>query len=110
MKKKKQILKATLALMLLSAFMLPVSMQFFHVFEGHQHEICTATDTHLHQDSPDCGVCDFHFAPLQYDIAPYADAVEPVVPTKHQSRYDPRQFSSPLFLNIRLRAPPYILG
>ena len=103
-------MKTTLVVVLLSAFMLPVTMQFFHVFEGHQHEICTSTDTHLHQDSPDCGVCHFHFAPYQYDIIDYACAIVPIVPTKHQTHFYSQQFSSPLFLNIRLRAPPQILG
>lgn len=99
-----------MAFLLLSAFMLPVTMQFFHLFDGHEHEVCKIQDTHIHQDNPDCAVCHFHFAPFQYDAVVYFQNIDPVVPIKYVGYYSSRQFSSPLQTNTQLRAPPQLLG
>lgn len=107
---RKQIVKTIVALMLLSAFMLPVTMQFFHVFEGHGHEVCKIQDTHLHQDNPDCAVCHFHFAPFQYNVTAYSHAIDPAVLMQYEGYFSPQTFSSPLQTNTRLRAPPQVLG
>jgi len=107
---KKQLVKISVALLLLSAFVLPVTMQFFHTIEGHGHEICKSKDKHLHQASQDCAVCHFHYVPFQYTIAEYSFSIALVIPTKHQVFFAPQQFSSPLTSNTRLRGPPQILG
>lgn len=103
-------MKVILAILLLAVFLAPVATQFSHVVEGHEHEVCTSNDTHLHQNTTDCAVCHFQFAPFQYDVAQYSDTVDIVIPTKYQGLFSPEKFSSPLFLLSRLRGPPQILG
>lgn len=106
---KRPLVKISVALLLLVAFMLPVTMQLFHSLEGHGHEICKSKNTHLHQASQNCAVCDFHYVPFQYAIADFFPSESLVIPSQHQVYFVPRQFNSLISSNTRLRGPPQIL-
>jgi hypothetical protein len=103
---KKQLGKNIAALLLFVALMLPTAIQFFHIFEGHEHIACTEVSTHIHQDVPDCHICDFHLATFNYDIAEYPNLLLPKIPVKIKANFASLQFHSFKITNTQLRAPP----
>jgi hypothetical protein len=98
-------LKITSSMMMLT-LMLPLSLQFLHIFESHQHKVCDDITTHLHKDAPDCDLCDFHFSPFDYTFTELPKLVAV------QILYLPAKFTGPLLFNnlndstAQLRAPP----
>jgi len=48
------------------AILFPTAIQLEHVFEDHQHVVCKEVKTHLHESTPDCSLCDFHFSSFHY--------------------------------------------
>lgn len=51
---------------LVFALMLPTCVEFSHLFENHEHEVCHEQTTHLHKDAPQCHSCDFYSSSFQY--------------------------------------------
>jgi len=103
---KKQIGKNIVALLLFVALMLPTTVQFFHMFEGHEHITCTEKRTHLHKSTTKCEICSFHFASFNYDLAKYPDLLLPIIPVKIETNFASLQFHSFKITNTQLRAPP----
>lgn len=103
---KKQIGKNLAALMLLVAFMLPTAVQFYHSFEGHEHNTCTEQKTHIHKTVSKCEICSFHLASFNYDVAEYPDLVLSTIPVKIEADFASLQFHSFKITNTQLRAPP----
>jgi hypothetical protein len=103
---KKQIGKNIAALLLFVALMLPTAIQFFHVFEGHDHIACTEQTTHIHKSSVKCEIGHFHLASFNYDIYQYPVLLQPDIPVKIEADFASLQFHSFKITNTQLRAPP----
>ncbi len=103
---KKQLGKNIAALLLFVALMLPTAVQFVHMFEGHEHISCKDVTTHIHQDVPDCHICDFHLASFNYDIAEYPNLLLANIPLKFEANLASLRFHSFKITNTQLRAPP----
>ncbi len=103
---KKQIGKNIVALLLFAAIMLPTAVQFFHVFEDHEHIVCNEKSTHIHESISKCDICDFHLASFNYDLAKYPDLELPKIPVKNDVNFASLQFHSFKTTNTQLRAPP----
>lgn len=103
---KKQIGKNIVELLLFAALMLPTAVQFFHMFESHEHITCTETATHIHKSITKCEICSFHLASFNYDLAKYPDLLLPKIPVKVDVNFTSLQFHSFKITNTHLRAPP----
>ncbi|MCX2679384.1 hypothetical protein OOZ15_05460 [Galbibacter sp. EGI 63066] len=106
MEYKKQIGKNIVALLLFAALMLPTAIQFFHMFEGHEHITCSEKTSHIHKSITKCDTCDFHLVSFNYDIAKYPDLLLPKIPVKINVDFASLQFHSIKITNTQLRAPP----
>ncbi|MGY8886655.1 MAG: hypothetical protein ACKVGT_07535 [Flavobacteriales bacterium] len=93
-------------LLLFAALMLPTAVQFFHLFEGHEHITCSEKTTHIHKSNTSCDVCDFQVASFSYDIAKYPDVIAPKIPVGVDLNGTSLQFHSFIITNTQLRAPP----
>ena len=103
---KKQLGKNIAALLLLVALVLPTAIQFFHLFEGHEHLACTKQQTHIHKSIVKCEICSFHLASFNYDIIEYTDFLLPEIPVKIEANFASLQLRSFKITNTQLRAPP----
>lgn len=105
---KKQIGKNVITLLFLAVLMLPTAIQFFDMFEDHEHITCTEKTTHIHKSIEKCDVCDFHLVSFNYDIAKYPDLLLSKVPLKVDENFASSQFHSFNITNTQLRAPPVL--
>ena len=98
------------AIALVFVLMLPASVQFSHLFEGHEHEICTEQTTHLHEDQTQCELCDFFSTAHEYTIpvAPSYTAV--LLPNSKKHTTATVSFFSSKRTLKQLRAPPSIFS
>ncbi len=103
---KKQIGKNVITLLLFAALMLPTAIQFFDMFEDHEHIACTEKTTHIHKSIASCDVCDFHLVSFNYDVFKYPDLLLPNIPIKVDANFASLQFHSFKITNTQLRAPP----
>lgn len=103
---KKQLGKNLAALVLFAALMLPTAVQFFHMFEGHEHVACLEQKTHLHESIVKCEIVNFHLASFNYDIAEYPELAIPTIPVKVETNFASLQFHSFKITNTKLRGPP----
>ena len=102
----KQFGKSIVALLLFVALMLPTSVQFFHIFDEHEHISCTEKTAHIHKLVTKCDICDFHLASINYDIAKYPDLLLPKISDKVDVNFTSHQLHSFKITNTQLRAPP----
>ena len=95
---------------LVFALMLPTCVEFFHLFENHEHEVCLEQTTHLHTDAPECHSCDFYSSSFQY-LLPENYVNTLVLPTQSikVTVSVVALFSKKITLK-QLRAPPSILS
>jgi len=103
---KKQIGKNIVALLLFAALILPTAVQFFHIFEGHEHIACIEKGIHIHKSNTECEICSFNLASFNYDIAKYPDLLIPKIPVKVDENLQPLQLHFFNITNTQLRAPP----
>ena len=110
MDSKNHILKYLGVIALVFALMLPTSVEFFHLFENHEHEVCHEQTTHLHKDAPECHSCDFYSSSFQY-ILPEKYVNTLIFATQSIKVTVPlvALFSKKITLK-QLRAPPSILS
>lgn len=107
MKYEIQIGKNIVALLLAVALMVPSTIQFFHMFEGHEHITCTEKVTHIHKSVTKCEVCNFHLASIDYQVVEYPDLLVPRIFEKVDETFTSSQFHSLYITNTQLRAPPF---
>lgn len=60
------ILRIISAVVLSVALILPITVQFIHIFEHHPHVLCTDYTVHLHEQKTDCPICDFHLSSFTF--------------------------------------------
>ncbi|WP_165748139.1 hypothetical protein [Cellulophaga sp. Z1A5H] len=113
MKKTNYISKALTAVFLLLFMMLPLAIQFVHSFENHEHTTCKDQDnqnTHIHQKSLDCHICDFHFFSFTYDLSSYPELVKTTFSLKVTNSFTTQFINSFNNNNTFLRGPPSFLA
>lgn len=108
MEYRKQIGKNILALLLFTALLLPTAVQFFHVFEAHEHITCKEKTTHIHKTINKCDTCDFYLTSFNYDIAKFPNLQLPKINTAVNTKLTSLQFHSFIITNTQLRAPPIL--
>jgi len=106
MDNKKQIGKNIVTLLLFAALMIPTAVQFFHIFEGHEHIACAEKGIHVHKSNTECEICSFHLASFDYDIAKYPDLLIPKIHVKVDENLKPLKLHFFKITNTQLRAPP----
>lgn len=75
--RKKQIVKFLSASVLFIALMLPTIIQFVHVFDVHEHFICTDQESHVHQTPTKCEICTIQFVPFDSNLPKYSEILPP---------------------------------
>ena len=48
--------------------MLPTSVRLIESFEKHEHNFCTESSLHFHQQIDDCVTCDFSFSNFKFEL------------------------------------------
>jgi hypothetical protein len=94
---------------LVFVLMIPTSVLFAHLFENHEHEVCFEKTTHLHEDIPECHICDFYSTSFQYTIPAELIASVIVIPNSQKTTSAVVSFFSDKLTSKQLRAPPTIL-
>lgn len=98
------------AVALVFVMLLPTSVQFSHLFEHHEHEGCVEQSTHIHQDEPDCHVCDFNAQSFQYTIPTEVEFSVAIIPGVLDLFLSKTSVTSQKLTSKQLRAPPAILS
>lgn len=110
MKIKEQIGKIIVALVLFSAFMVPTTIKFVHLFEGHDHTIVICKNhskSHIHKHETKCEICCNFFTPLNYEASKNTSKeVYATIIVKSEENFAPLQLHSFKITNTQLRAPP----
>lgn len=95
---------------LIALLLAPSVIQLAHAFEDHEHIACSEKGVHLHEDTPECKICDFHLTSFDYQLYT-ANCAENVILPKEDVQI--LQNAVPLsysFSNKQLRAPPSTLS
>jgi hypothetical protein len=94
------------ALILILVLAIPTTIQITHLFENHEHVICTSNDVHLHEADVDCSICDYTYTPFNFKINYYPEFQKfseiKIKSCTFISRYKNKKNSNPK----SLRAPP----
>jgi len=110
MKTENNFLRFFGAIALVFVLMLPASVQFSHLFESHEHEVCHEQTTHLHEQQPECHGCDFYSINFQYTL-PENYVTNVVLFSQHKnSTVVVASFFTKKLTSNQLRAPPTILS
>tara|TARA_B110000238_G_scaffold177576_1_gene199566 strand:- start:2730 stop:3062 length:333 start_codon:yes stop_codon:yes gene_type:complete len=110
MKTENNFLRFFGAIALVFVLMLPASVQFSHLFEGHEHEICTEQTTHLHEDAPECYGCDFYSTGFQYTLPENYVNTFVLIPQNIKTTILVDTLFSKKLTSKQLRAPPTVLS
>lgn len=103
---KNQLGKTSASVLLLLALILPTSIQFSHMIEGHENDTCNVQISHIHKSEKNCETCDFQLTSISYDIGEYPDLLLTQISVKLSTDFTPLQFHYPTLTNTQLRAPP----
>ena len=98
------------AIALVFALMLPTGVEFFHLFENHEHEVCYEQTTHLHKDAPECHTCDFYSSSFQYILPENYLSTLTLLPQNKEVAITVASLFSRKLTSKQLRAPPSILS
>ncbi len=98
--------KTIFALLFVIVLWLPASVQFFHLFEDHQHFSCTETSTHFHKATSKCEIASFHLKSFHYQFTNYLDVAILVIPVSVSSTYYSLELIPFKPTSKQLRAPP----
>lgn len=99
---------AITSFLMLSAFMFPSAIQFFHVMEGHDHKVCTDSSEHFHESAPDCSAYHILQNTFHYHFISYPELGFVAFSSYVQEAIPPLVLDSYLHDNTQLRAPPVI--
>ena len=105
---EKQKGKVVLALVLFSVLMLPMAIRFSHLWESHEHPICTVETDHFHKAASDCLKC--HFQPISFIhyFPAFPELLSVTLPETLESHFFCLVFRSLEQTNTQLRAPPIL--
>ena len=107
MNKTKTGLKTSIsALGLLLLLLSPLCVQFSHLFEAHEHLVCTETTTHFHEAPIDCSLCDFQFQSFNFQPLKQLQLIKlPLILSISEAIVSID--AKVIYYNYGLRAPPY---
>lgn len=106
---KQTVKNKVLALLFVLAVLTPLLVQASHVFERHEHVICTAKDVkHFHADELDCNICQTTIENLYTGINSEFSFLELYNNYKNQQIAQFEITNGPLQLKST-RAPPYFI-
>ena len=95
---------------LMTLLLVPSVIQLAHAFEDHEHIACSEKGAHLHEDTPECKICDFHLTSFDYQLYA-ANSAERVILLKEDVQILQNVVPLPYsFSNKQLRAPPSTLS
>ena len=106
MDRKKQIVKFLSALTLFIALMLPTFVQFAHIFDAHEHVICTDQDLHIDQIQVKCEICAIQFVPYDSNLPEKSEILSPDFEVLQVENLSTLQFGRITFNSNPLRGPP----
>ena len=106
MDRKKQIVKFLSAFGLFIALMLPTFVQFAHIFDDHEHAICTDQDLHIDQTQVKCEICTIQVSSFDYNFNRNSEILQfEIIVLKQEGLHN--LIFDPLFFNSNpLRGPP----
>jgi len=103
---KKQLVNKILAILLFVVLILPSTIHFFHIFEGHDHSVNTEKRTNVHSSVSECKICDYQMASFNFDVAKSLEISAPKLEVKATINLDALLLHSFNITNTQLRAPP----
>ena len=106
MDRKKQIVKLISALGLFIALMMPTIIQFVHIFDVHEHVICTDQDLHVDQTQVKCEICAIQFVPFDSNLSEYSEIISPDYEVLQAEELPKLEFGIIPFNSNPLRGPP----
>lgn len=91
---------------MLTAFLLPVLINFVHAAEGHNHfDNCTESDIHVHKSKIDCDIDDMQMVDAEFYA--FAKAYTLYSPTFKQTKsLSPTSSYTQIAINVSDRGPP----
>ena len=111
MDRKKQIVKFLSALGLFIALMIPTIVQFVHIFDVHEHVVCTDQDLHVDQTQVECDICKIQVPPFDYSLYKDSETFQAEIIVLKAEDLPALQFGRLTFNSNPLRGPPsYILS
>ena len=104
---EKQIVKNSLASLLLLLLLFPTIATFYHHLGEHEHIVCSENEAHIHQSVSSCDLCDFSLLSFDFKIADFPDFKESIVDVKLNGTFKALQLNTFCPTNKQLRAPPF---
>ena len=106
MNRNKQILKFLSALGLFIALMLPTIIQFVHVFDVHEHIVCTDQDLHVDQTQTKCEICTIQVPSFDYSVTDDSEILLTEIIVLKEEGMPSLKSGSVIFNSNPLRGPP----
>ena len=104
--RKKQIVKLLSALGLFIALMMPTIIQFVHIFDVHEHLVCTDQDLHVDETPVKCEICAIQFVPFDSNLSEHSEIISPDYEVVQAENLPAFQFGIITFNSNPLRGPP----
>ena len=106
MDRNKQILKFLSALGLFIALMMPTIIQFVHVFDVHEHIVCTDQDLHVDQTQTKCDICTTQVPPFDFSVSNDSEILQTEIVVSNEEGIPSLKSGSVIFNSNPLRGPP----
>ncbi len=72
---EKYIYKSFFSLVLILVLMMPTATQFSHLFEDHEHQVCSEQSIHFHEASVDCKISLYSQQSFSFNILNYTEII-----------------------------------
>ena len=105
MKLHKHIVSLISVVLLTTTLLMPSAVQLAHAFEDHEHPVCEIQVQHLHEETPDCSLCDFQISVFHFDL-PTEVHFTVYFNYKEQNSVLNSSFNNPSNRHYFLRGPP----
>ena len=106
MDRKNQIVKFLSAFGLFIALMLPTFVQFAHIFDVHEHAVCTDQDLHIDQTQTECEICTIQVPPFDFSVNDDSDILQTEIIVLKQDGIPSLKSGAVIFNSNPLRGPP----
>ncbi|MCP4884659.1 MAG: hypothetical protein GY908_12805 [Flavobacteriales bacterium] len=106
MNRNKHTLKFLSALGLFIALMLPMIIEFVHVFDTHEHIVCTDQDLHVDQTQTKCDICTTQVPPIDFSVSDDSEILQTKIIILKDDGIPSLKYGSVIFNSNPLRGPP----
>ena len=106
MDRNKQILKFLSEFGLFIALMMPTIIQFVHVFDVHEHIVCTDQDLHVDQTQTKCDICTTQVPPFDFSVSNDSEKLQTEIVVSNEEGIPSLKSGSVIFNSNPLRGPP----